>query len=192
MDQIMRKISMVIKAASLALFVSVAGTGYVSQQISGQEISKVYAAQNISKEKAKSIALKDADAKESQVTSLKVKKDGKNEYEVRFIKGSFRFEYEINAKNGKIKDFERKRISLSSSAKKQDIGKAKAESLALKSAGVSRANASNVKVKIKKTSKKYKYYKVTFHTSAKEYEYEIDLYTGLILEEDIDSLDDDD
>ena len=63
--------------------------------------SKTY----ISASKAKSVALKDGGFKKSQVTFKKCKLDVDNRYvvyDVEFYKGAVEYEYEINAKTGKI------------------------------------------------------------------------------------------
>lgn len=59
----------------------------------------------ISSEKAKEIALKDAGVKEADIKNLSVKRevdDGQVEYDVSFEKGQIEYEYEILAENGKI------------------------------------------------------------------------------------------
>ena len=70
-------------------------------------------AARLTKEEAISIALKDADLTESQVTQLKVELDydqGRAEYEVDFLFDRWEYDYEIDAETGKIlssdKDFE--------------------------------------------------------------------------------------
>ncbi len=59
----------------------------------------------ITASKAKSIALSDAGLKASEVSFIKVERDsddGITVYEVEFVKGNVEYEYEINAKTGKI------------------------------------------------------------------------------------------
>ena len=67
-------------------------------------------AQNIGIDEAKRVALKNAGASESQVRFTKAKldyDDGVAKYEIEFVKGNTKYEYEINAKTGEIIDFEK-------------------------------------------------------------------------------------
>lgn len=60
---------------------------------------------DIGVDKAKNIALKHADLKEKEVTSLKIKlddEDGQRVYEVEFYVNKIEYEYEIDANNGEI------------------------------------------------------------------------------------------
>ena len=156
---------------------------------SAENVKKVYAAQElISEEKACNIALKDAKTKKSKVSELKVKLDDGNEYEIRFIKGDFRYEYEINAYTGKIKDSDIDRVKLSESNADKDIGEKKALKIALKNAGISKADLNKKEIKKKKSKKHFVYYDIELKTSDKEYEYDIDAYTGKILEKDVDTI----
>lgn len=62
---------------------------------------------DIGKAKAKAIAFKDADVSESKATGLRVERDyddGRLEYNVEFRVGNKEYEYEIDAKTGKILD----------------------------------------------------------------------------------------
>ena len=64
----------------------------------------------ISKDKAKSIALKHAGLKESEVSGLRVtldKDDGRTYYEVDFRKGNVEYDYEIDAVTGKITEWDK-------------------------------------------------------------------------------------
>ncbi len=60
---------------------------------------------NVTKNKAISVALKNAGFKKSQVKLLRAKldyDDGIKVYDVEFVKGMYEYDYEINAKTGKI------------------------------------------------------------------------------------------
>ena len=65
----------------------------------------------ISEKKAKEIALEHAGYEESEVKFVKAKldyDDGRYEYEIEFrAEGNLEYDYSINAKNGKIVDFDR-------------------------------------------------------------------------------------
>ena len=167
-----------------AILVIVAGLIFIP--FPGTNVEAAGANSKISADKAKKIALTDAKAKESKVKKLKVEKDGKV-YEVEFIKGDFKYEYDIFCSNGKIKSLEKTRVSLSASDKDKKVSKKKAKNIALKAAGVKESDVSDLEVKSKKTKKGFIYYDVEFNIGRTEYEYEIDGYTGIILEYEIES-----
>lgn len=68
--------------------------------------SNVNTTKDIGKENAKSIAIKDAGVKASDITFIKVKLDikktGNNEYDIEFHDNTMEYEYEIDAVSGKI------------------------------------------------------------------------------------------
>lgn len=167
-------------------------------------------ANDISKEKAKEIALTKANLKASEVENLKVTReydDGVLEYKVKFTKGTKVYEYEINAATGKITDFDIDSKyedvfdpdtdddddddddipavnSNNTTADSGDIGKAKAKEIALNKAG-----AKESKVKLLRVERDYDdgrlEYSVEFKFDGKEYEYEIDGATGAILDSSV-------
>ena len=147
-------------------------------------------------EKAKSIALKDAGV--SNVTFVKAKldtEDGVKVYDVEFYKGNVEYDYEIDAKTGKIleKDTDIENYTIPTKQTKNNnaknttnnayIGVEKAKAIALKDAGVS--NVTFVKAKLD-TEDGVKVYDVEFYKGNVEYDYEIDAKTGKILEKDTD------
>ncbi|MBR1762554.1 MAG: PepSY domain-containing protein [Eubacterium sp.] len=74
----------------------------------------------ISLDEAKGIALKNAGLSASEVRFTKAKldyDDGVAEYEIEFIKGNTEYEYEINAKSGKITGFDKETKSTKSQSK---------------------------------------------------------------------------
>ena len=69
--------------------------------------SKTSTSSGISKNEAKSIALKAANLKSSQIYAFEINKDyddGRQIYEIEFKSGNTEYSFEINAKNGKIID----------------------------------------------------------------------------------------
>ena len=66
------------------------------------------------------------------------------------------------------------------------IGEEKAIEIALKDASLSQDRVEGLEAKLKHHGSKW-YYTVEFETIALEYEYEIEAYTGGILEKDIDN-----
>lgn len=144
------------------------------------------ARRRISKSKAKSIAVKHAGFKKSKVKFTKAKYDKEdNEYEIKFVKGSYKYEYDINAKTGKIKDWEKEKISKSKKKSGKYIGAAKAQAIALQRAGFDASQVTFTKVKLDKEDGK-KVYEIEFIKDNKEYEFTINAKTGKIMEIDVD------
>ena len=69
---------------------------------------------------------------------------------------------------------------------KKEIGEDKALEIAIKDAGVKKAELSNILVHLDVDDGRTEY-DVEFHKGTTEYEYNIDAYTGEILEKDIDN-----
>ena len=164
-----------------------------------------FAANNsyIGVEKAKSIALKDAGV--SNVTFVKAKldtEDGVKVYDVEFYKGNVEYDYEIDAKTGKIlekdTDIENYTIPTKQTTKQAVnknntknnvknttnnayIGVEKAKAIALKDAGLGSATFTKAKLD---TDDGIKIYDIEFRSGNMEYDYEIDAKTGTILEKD--------
>lgn len=65
------------------------------------------------------------------------------------------------------------------------IGEERAQQIALNDAGLAENQVSRLKIRIKLDDGVW-YYKVEFRTIALEYEYEIEAYSGAILDKDID------
>lgn len=145
---------------------------------------------SITKEKAKSIALAHAKVSESNVKGLKIENDwehGQEAYSVSFYAGNYEYEYDIAKSNGTIlkadKDYEKDNNSSNSNSM---ISKDKAMSIAL--AKVSGATSSNIYIELEKDDGRYTYEgEINFNN--KEYEFEIDAYTGNILKWEVDSID---
>lgn len=127
--------------------------------------------QFISQAKAKTIAMNHAKVKE--VSHYKIKKDkddGVWEYEIEFENGNKKYEYTINAHDGKILDYEVEKIN---SAK---ITSDQAKQIALKHAKISNKNVKNVDIELEDS-----YYEISFETSLYEYEYKINSVSGKII-----------
>lgn len=145
---------------------------------------------SITREKAKSIALAHAKVSESNVKGLKIENDwehGQEAYSVSFYAGNYEYEYDIAKSNGTIlkadKDYEKDNNSSNSNSM---ISKDKAMSIAL--AKVSGATSSNIYIELEKDDGRYTYEgEINFNN--KEYEFEIDAYTGNILKWEVDSFD---
>lgn len=157
---------------------------------------------NIGVEKAKNIALKDAGLKSNQVAFVKAKldrDDGKLVYDVEFYSGNTEYDYEIDAKTGKIRekdmDIENYSIPVKNSKSqkavqpqnptKGNIGVEKAKNIALKDAGLKSNQVAFVKAKLESDDGRM-IYDVEFYKGNVEYDYEIDAKSGNILEKDKD------
>lgn len=142
---------------------------------------------NISKTKAKEIALKHAGVKSSQADFTKVKldkDDGVSVYEIDFNTDNAEYDYEIHAKTGEVLKAEYEAVENNNSGKKQ-ITAAEAKKIALKHAGYSENEVSRLKCK-KDTDDGVTVYEVEFTKGNVEYEYEINASTGKIISWDSD------
>ncbi len=138
----------------------------------------------ITKEQAKAIALKNANASEDKVTRLKIEKDiddGKEHYDIEFIFGGSEYEYEILISNGSILKAEKDDVSLLN----PNTGSAKitldeAKKTALAHAKVAQKDAAFLKAEYDGDDK-VPHYDIEFKNGGYEYEYEINAETGKII-----------
>ncbi|MDY3025819.1 MAG: PepSY domain-containing protein [Candidatus Faecivicinus sp.] len=144
--------------------------------------------QEITRDKARSIALADAGLSASDVTFTKSKldrEDGVLVYEIEFVTSSAEYEYEINAASGKIvekKVESHKTAQGNQSSSSAYIGVDQAKRIALKHAGLSDATFTKAKLE---NDDGNRVYEIEFRKDGVEYEYEIDAVTGSILEYDV-------
>ena len=141
---------------------------------------------NISKSKAKSIALQDAGLKASQIYDYEIELERDNgvlHYEVSFEYNGKDYDYEIDAKTGKILSVEKPNAT----ASEAKISKSKAKNIALKHAGVNASDISFYEIELEKDDGIWKY-EISFNKGNVEYEYTINAENGKILhsEKDID------
>ncbi|MBQ2812632.1 MAG: PepSY domain-containing protein [Clostridia bacterium] len=170
---------------------------------------------DIGKDKAKEIALNKAGVKEANVTGLRVTSDyddGRLEYNVEFVHEKKKYEYEINAANGSITDYDIDYHSaLDEIEDKYDdkyddddddyvppaavpddngvnVGKKLtaevAKQFALKKAGVKESDVKKLRVE-KDYDDGRTEYSVEFTYNGNEYEYEINGDTGTIIDFDV-------
>ncbi len=159
----------------------------------------VYAARKeINLKKAKSVALKDAGLKASDITFVKTKldnDDGKMVYDIEFYSGNVEYDYEIDAMSGKIlsKDTDIENYTISQKNNKtqnmvksdSSISLKKAKSIALKDTGLKTSEVTFVKAKLDNDDGKM-VYDIEFYSGNVEYDYEIDAMSGEILSKDTD------
>ena len=116
--------------------------------------------------------------------------DGVKEYDIEFVSGSYEYEFEVRASDGKITSYDRERAegqkttSASTTSSGNYIGTEKAKSIALKDSGVSASKATFEKAKLDKEDGVY-VYEVEFRSGNMEYEYEINAKTGKILDRSV-------
>lgn len=151
---------------------------------SSSENSSTSTSSQISASKAKSIAFNDAGLKESEVYDLEVELDRDNgtlHYDVSFEKDGKDYDYEINAKTGKIISVEKPNATTSEAK----ISKSKAKSTALSHAGVKESEISRYEVELEKDDGIWKY-EISFNVGRTEYDYTINAETGKIIESEKD------
>ena len=148
------------------------GYRYLSGKLIGQTaaIDKAFAFSGISK---------------ASVTNLVCRydyDDGKAVYEVKFRKGSWKYEYDVNARTGKIVEYSREYSPKKSTVNTNDkyIGKDKALEIALAKAGLVKSQITLEKVKLD-TDDGVKVYDVEFYVGNVEYDFEIDAVKGTVL-----------
>lgn len=108
--------------------------------------------------------------------------DGKAVYEVKFRKGNWKYEYDVNARTGKIAEYSREYSPKKSTVNTNDkyIGNDKALEIALTKAGLAKSQITLEKVKLD-TDDGIKVYDVEFYAGSVEYDFEIDAVKGTVL-----------
>lgn len=159
----------------------------------------------ISAAAAKEAALAHAGVAAEDVLEIKVELDSDDHemiYKVEFETGTNKYEYKINAVTGAVVTFETENQKHtvsggSGSGSSTDggtstgsyIGEAAAKQAALAHAGVAESSTTYVKCYLEYAGGKPAYYCVEFKVSKTEYEYEIDLYSGAVLDYDVENHD---
>lgn len=151
----------------------------------------------IGKNAALTAALKAAGLNKNQVKNIEVKldnEDGVMVYEVEFDRGYDEYDYDINAKTGAVVSYDNeisgKDVKSTGSSnknastdKEKVIGNAAAKNAALKHAGVTESQATELKVELDREDGKL-VYEVEFKSAGYEYDYEIDAVKGTVLQSD--------
>ena len=138
-------------------------------------------------EQAKDIALKHANLTSDQVSFIRIESDidnGVKKYNVEFYSGNTEYDYEIDAANGNIleydQDVENYNIQQPINTDTVQITIEEAKDIALKNANLTndQVTFTEVKLDIENGIQKYE---LEFYNNNKEYSYEIDANTGKIL-----------
>lgn len=139
---------------------------------------------------AKEAALKAAGVKESDVVKWSKVKLDKSEWEVDFLTKSHKYEVEVNAKTGEVKNIEKEKLPASSgsSGSASDIGVEKAKDIAMDHARGQMTDSTSLKVVKAKSDIEHGklVYEVELRCGHVEYDYEIDGTSGDILDWDVD------
>ena len=165
-----------------------AATAATADAPAGADLSAVA----VTEEEARAIALKDAGRTEADVTFVRVKldrDDGRLEYEIEFYADGKEYDYDIDAATGKIlsrdDDAEHYAPPKQDAQAGKEIGEAAAKEIALKDAGFAESEVSRLKIHLDRDDGRT-VYDVEFHVGRMEYSYEIDAYSGEILEREAD------
>ena len=143
----------------------------------------------IGEETAKAIALKHAKLTEKDVTLVKIQLDKEDRimvYEIEFYTKDAKYDYEIEAIKGTIREYKRDIQSLKHQKGKsiktdsQYISKQKAKEIALNHAKLSASSVKHMWVKLDRDDG-IAVYEVEFKHGNTEYEYDIDAQDGTIL-----------
>ena len=154
------------KMVAIGLGVVLTSSTVLSQMGSVDAVSKL-----IGSTKAKEIMLKKVPG--AKIVKFRLDNDRTPEYEGELTKGSYKYEIDVNAKTGKITDYEKEKIKTSS---KKLIGEAKAKEIMLKK--VSGAKI----VKFELDNDKTPEYEGELRKGNYEYEISVNAITGKITE----------
>lgn len=186
-----------IKYAALltALTVCTAGCGANNLKNQSSDNGAAENAKTIVLDEAKTAALSHAGLSENDVVFVKAKlenDDGTAEYDIEFTANNVKYEYEIDASDGKVLEFSSKTISevpnntgTSSAETSVQITLDEAKDIALKHAGFTSSQVNFTKAELDYDDGDAEY-EIEFRVNGHEYEYKINAETGKIIEYEID------
>ncbi len=150
----------------------------------------------IGEAKAKEIALKKVGVKAGSISAYKCKldrDDGVYVYEIEFRSGNYEYDFEINAKTGKIigydRDYEAKpavKVPETTNPPQSSSGRiseSKAKEIAISKAGVNSKSISDYRIKLDRDDGIY-VYDIDFRSGNYEYSIEINATTGRVIDYD--------
>lgn len=150
------------------------------------QTSSTAQASYIGAKKAKEIAFGHAGVSASTAKKVEAELEkGRNpHYDISFISGNTEYDYEIDAVNGKILDYEKENThdgnqSASSAPSRQLIGESRAREIALKHARLSQSAVRELECELDRDDNTA-VYEVSFKNGGFEYQYDIDAYSGSI------------
>ena len=152
-----------------------------------ESVAPEAAVSSIDEEQAKAIALKDAGVSETDVTFMQVKTDienGVSVFDVEFIAGDTEYDYEIDAAAGEIRSKDREIEAAPAEAARptgDEFSKEDALDIALEHAGLKESDVTVTEL-YRESEDGIDVYKVEFRSGGMEYDYEIRVSDGTILE----------
>ena len=144
---------------------------------------------DIGLEAAKNAALADAGVSAADATFTEQKRDredGVLVYDIDFYTATMKYEYEIDASTGAVRERKSEKRNNQTQTGANDIGLEAAKNAALADAGVNAADATFTEQK-RDREDGVLVYDIEFYTSTTEYEYEIDASTGAVREKKAES-----
>ncbi len=146
------------------------------------EVSPLASGDVIGLEAAQSAAVSDAGVSSPTFTKGTLDRDnGRSIYEIEFISGNTKYEYDIDALSGSVLSRKIENVSTSTgSGVSGVIGEDAARQTALSDAGLSASDVTFGKVQLDNDDGRWQY-EIEFYTSSGKYEYDIDAQSGSIL-----------
>ena len=144
---------------------------------------------DIGLEAAKNAALADAGVNAADATFTEQKRDredGVLVYDIDFYTATMKYEYEIDASTGAVRERKSEKRNNQTQTGANDIGLEAAKNAALADAGVSAADATFTEQK-RDREDGVLVYDIDFYTATTKYEYEIDASTGAVREKKAES-----
>lgn len=157
--------------------------------LTGTASDKAY----ISRESAVEIAYGHAGVNAANTTGLKVEfdsEDGIMVYEVEFYAGTIEYEYDIDARTGRVVKYKSENKAPANTSASQYIGEEAAKKAALENAGITADRVDYINAWLEYDDHRPEYYEVEFSVGNVKYEYEIDMYTGAVLSHEQETHDD--
>lgn len=142
----------------------------------------------ISEDEVLRIALEHAKLTRNDITDLRISlddEDGKIEYEIEFISGYDEYDYDIDAVNGEIRNFDRdaehcSAPEISTPEADEFVSENVAKNAAFAHAGIKPEDAREVEIELDEHRGKF-IYELEFSCGRYEYEYDIDAFTGEVI-----------
>lgn len=137
----------------------------------------------ISVEEAKAAALKRASLDASKVTFTKAELDIDDRtphYDIEFVSGGYEYEVEVNAKNGRIIDFDRELDDSKPADPSKYVSADAAKKAALDHAGLTESQVTELETELD-TDSLTAHYDVEFKCGGFEYEYKINAKSGKVI-----------
>ncbi len=152
------------------------------------EVSPLASGDVIGLEAAQNAAVSDAGVSSPTFTKGTLDRDdGRSIYEIEFISGNTKYEYDIDALSGSVLSRKMENVSTSTGGGVSGvIGEDAARQAALSDAGLSASDVTFGKVELDRDDGRWQY-EIEFFTSSGKYEYDIDAQNGSILSKEVEA-----